>query len=154
MIPRMRETSSSDGLPFGGFLLVLGAGLVLSPLPVANDLAAISRALFTDGANLLDPSFLGILRFNAATDVIMLAYLLWLIALFFKKKAAFRTHLVNVLILSVLIAAMDLYMAFSTGLDAEKTRLMTLACLISVIKAAALVPYIRLSKRVRRTFVR
>lgn len=141
-----------SSIPIGGFLYLLAVGLLASPIPLVKELYFFLTVLVSDSYRMLSGSLQSIIAYSTLADLLMLGYLAVLIVTFFKKKTTFPVHLIRFLLLSILISAIDVALTLSGLVSDTKIQLLLLACVIDITKAGILIPYVRLSKRVRRTF--
>lgn len=131
----------------GGWLLGPLAWLLLALISTSLGLLIFATALLTPQvfANLRaqDPLWF----ISCAIVVVMWYYTLWLSIAFFKRRRAVPKHYILWLLLSVLLALKTF--AFSQVPDQLALRQL----IFPLMAAAIIVPYLKRSERVKRTFV-
>jgi hypothetical protein len=163
----MNETTKNQGTlnpsGLGGWLILLGIGLVVSPVRITTILLQTFLPIFQDGAweilttpgsevyhELWGP--LIILEIVANTIFVLVG--IALLVLFFRRSSRFPTLYVALAIGSLLFILLDSWLGTlpvqdEPMFDPETAREVGRA----LISAAIWVPYILISKRVRNTFV-
>lgn len=143
--------SSNSAERIGGWLLAPLAWLLVALLSISLQLL-----MFAD--TLLTPHFLSLLKaqsgnnlalwmFSLACFIAMWYYTLWLTIAFFKRRKNVPKHYIIWLLVSLLLALKAF--AFAPVSDAIALRQL----LLPLAAAALIVPYLKRSSRVQRTFV-
>jgi hypothetical protein len=147
----------------GGWLILVGIGVVLSPfmvlfkvIPVYGDLIESGAwdVLTTPGSSAYDPLWAPCLYGEIGINAILVVLWCYLIYLFFSKKRRFRgLYIFTVLVtLTFIIAdayAIKVLIPDEPAFDLDTTK----DVLRSAIASAIWVPYMLVSKRVAGTFV-
>ena len=158
------ETTSKDPLDgLSGWLILVGLGLVISPLRIAFQIFPPLSEIFTSGAfeALTTPGSAAYHQFWAPIiygEIIVNAAMLttWLYTglLFFKKKRQFPRWFIGILLFTLTFIVLDatsirLVLPSEPIFDPDTTRNLIRTFVTSIIW----VPYMLVSKRVSRTFV-
>ena len=152
--------SAPQGL--GGWLVLVGFGLLFSPLRLISHLLSTYPPLFTDGAwdALTSPSsgayvpfWAPLLGFEILGNVLLFIAGLVLIALFFQRSPRFPPTYIGISIASFLFILGDAWLVSlvlpdEPMFDPETTRELAR----SFVNLVVWVPYLLISKRVRNTF--
>ncbi|CAH2213498.1 DUF2569 domain-containing protein [Tepidibacter aestuarii] len=158
------ETNNVEEVEYkglGGWLILLGIGIVLNPLNSILSTYTIFKACFSEGKwsiltsptsetyhILLKPTII----FEFATNIIMVILSLTVLVLFFKKSKHFpKVWITNFLVL-ILFLAIDIVLCNqipSIPVDNLYTQLFK-----NIIPLAIWGTYLKKSKRVRNTFVK
>ncbi|MFN3581823.1 MAG: DUF2569 domain-containing protein [Pseudomonas sp.] len=148
----------------GGWLILLGIGLVISPIRLLFVLIPTYKPIFEDGTweAVTNPAsidyipHLAVLLIGemAANTVVILAFF-YLIYLFFSKHYLFPKVLICVAAVSVIMIPLDAWLVTKVFpdeqmFDPETTK----EFLRSLVFAGIWIPYMFLSKRVQQTFVK
>jgi hypothetical protein len=147
----------------GGWLILVGIGVVFSPIKLVNQMKSLYVPLFQDGSiELLTnpgseyyiPGFKPLLYGEIIVNLITFILGLFLIYLFFSKKALFPKLYIFLAVWSLFFILVDVYLGHllfpnEVIFDRETIR-DTFAALFTVL---IWVPYMRMSKRVKATFV-
>lgn len=157
----MTDNNELKGL--GGWLILVGLGVVLSPIrqlvlliqtykPIIED--GTWEALTTVGSELYDPYFAALLIGEIGFALIILAASIYLIYLFFSKHYIFPKAYIGIVLASLIFIPVDSWLVTQIFpeeplFDPETTK----EFVKSLISCAIWVPYMLVSKRVRATFV-
>jgi magnesium-transporting ATPase (P-type) len=148
----------------GGWLILVGIGLVISPLILLAKLSKVYLPMFNDGtwealttltSESYNSSFLSfLLAGEMFFSSLMTLASLYLIYLFFTKKSFFPKLYIWILVFSLIIIPLDAILASSIFpnkevFDAEKIKEIGRIVLVSLVW----IPYMLISKRVKATFV-
>jgi hypothetical protein len=131
-----------------GWLILPAIGFVLGPIiSVVPLIAAV--ALFSDVQSAGEGGIYGL---ELAVQVGILAFLLYAATRFFGKKANGPSLIITLLLVSLGASVVLLVIELGTG--AEESAMTTSKQLVrAVVGAAIWIPYFRVSKRVKATFV-
>ncbi len=158
----VKETSQDlEGL--GGWLLLVGLGVVVSPIymaystyPMYADIFASGtwQILTTPGTAAYSPYWAPFLLGEIAVNVLMCLIWVYIAYLFFSKKKAFPKWYIGMLIFTVCFIIVDafaikLVMPNEKAFDPETLRQLGRSLLVALIW----VSYMNYSVRVKRTFV-
>lgn len=155
------DKKSVSGL--GGWLILVGIGLCLRPFFMLAALVEIYASVFADGVweLLTDPSLpsyvpgIRVLTVGEiCINVLMMLFWIWLIVLFFRKKYQFKQYFVIGLIATPVIIILDSWfasMVFPAEVMFDKETMKDI--IRSSSYAIIWVSYIKISKRVKNTFV-
>jgi hypothetical protein len=140
-----------------GWLALVGMGLVVSPFRIVFSALKANIALLTNVQfrPFLEthPTLEGLIIFEIATNVILVAILIALNFLFFTKKRAFPTYMILYFILQLVLISIDMA-ATHIVLPSTQLRSSYAAVETSLIGALVWIPYFIVSRRVKVTFVR
>lgn len=157
----MTDDSKLKGL--GGWLILVGIGVVMNPIRLLVTLVPIYKPIFedgtwealtTEGSEVYRPYFGSLLIGEIAFNAIILAASIYLIYLFFSKHYLFPKLFIGVAAASLIFIPLDAWMVskvfpgepmFDPETAAEFVR--------ALIVGAIWVPYMLVSERVRETFV-
>ena len=146
----------------GGWLALVGFGLIVSPLrlliftlqtyaPLVRD--GSLRAIATPQSPDFHPALAAIVVIQALANVFCFAFGIWLIVLFFQKSRRFPPRYVALAAFSVAIIIADALALGSLGIgspwDAETVREFSRSLITLLVWG----PYMFMSKRVKNTFV-
>jgi transglutaminase-like putative cysteine protease len=145
--------SLNERIPIGGWLILLGMGLVFSPIVILKDITGVPDLVLGRG-------WLGLLAsgeymtsiglfFIHVYNFIHLAFSGLLVVLFFKGRTSFPRLLVIFLTGQVVLVTLDVLIA--TAIDAPPTEYNSL--IRAVVVACVWIPYMLYSDRVKETFV-
>lgn len=163
--PEPAPVSSSREGPegLGGWLALVGFGLIVSPIrllsftvqtyaPLVRD--GTFQDIATPGSDSFHPALAALIVVEALANLFCLAFGIWLIVLYFQKSRRFPMRFVALAALSVTIIVADALAIAALDLgspwDAEGVR----ELVRSLISLLVWGPYMFLSKRVKNTFVR
>ena len=157
----MNDNHELRGL--GGWLILVGIGIIIGPMLVAYEFIPLYYSIFTDGSfeYVTTPGteayhkFWGpLLIFESVYNSLMLVALLYLIYLFFSKHYLFPGVYIAVTLISVVIIPLDAWLGSFVITDEPMFDPVTAKEFArSIIAAAVWVPYMLVSKRVKATFV-
>jgi len=146
----------------GGWLILVGIGVVFGPIKLANHIKIYFQSfqdgsfdlLTTPGSGYYVPGYKSLFYGEFWINLISLVFGLFLIYLFFSKKALFPKLYIFLAVFSLFFIIVDLYLfhlVFPNEVifDQETIR-DTFAALFVVL---IWVPYMRISRRVKATFV-
>jgi len=132
----------------GGWLVLPAIGLILGPIITVVSLI-ISIGLFEDVS---DAGYGGLFFFNILVSIGLLALLIYAAICFFGKKANAPSVMITLLVVQVVASAVCLVLALMA--EAESFAVEDGKALVrGLIGAAIWIPYFRVSKRVKATFV-
>lgn len=157
----MNENNELKGL--GGWLVLVGIGVVVGPFRLAYEFGPLYYSIFTDGSfeylttpgteayhHLWGP----LLVFEAVFNSLIVLASLYLIYLFFSKHYIFPKAYIAIVLVSVVFIPLDAWFAsfvitdepmFDPGTTKEFAR--------ALVGAVIWVPYMLVSQRVKATFV-
>lgn len=147
----------------GGWLILVGIGVAISPVRLLMTLFPAYRPIFTDGTwgalttpgseayhSLWAPFLIGEIGFN----LLMLAASVYLIYLFFSKHYLFPKFYIGVVIASLIFIPLDSWVFTKIAPDAPIFDPATLRDFARTLVGALIwIPYMLVSKRVKATFV-
>lgn len=160
----MAEKEDQQALPIGGWLIIVGIGVVFSPIRLIHVLATVYPPIFTDGAwealttpssDAYSPIWAPFLLGEIAVNSLLGLASIYMTYLFFTKKSSFPKWYAGISILAVIFLLIDSYivtlvvpdsMMFDPETLKEFARAMV-SCLIWT-------PYLFLSQRSKATFIR
>jgi hypothetical protein len=148
----------------GGWLLLIGLALVLSPVRFAAGLWELGSAfdlgawheLTHPSGTYYDPWWAPAVVLAVLGNLLLLLAAVWLIVLFFGRHRLFPRVYVGFLILTAVLVTLDYGLQGRLGAvmaDSESAQ-SARAPLRSVVACAIWIPYLLKSRRVRNTFVR
>lgn len=158
----MAEEKSLEGL--GGWLVLVGLGIIISPLRVIGTVFPIYSEMFTNGSwvalttpgteaynSLWAPILFGEMAINGG---LVLAWI-FVAFLFFSKKKVFPRWYIGMLLFTLAFILIDALVIKSVlpnepVFDAETTKEFGRSLIVTLIW----VPYMLVSKRVKSTFVK
>lgn len=166
------ETISTAPLPtsyqtevtgLGGWLILVGIGVIFSPLRVLLLLGTVFVPIFTNGtygdlsspgSEFYNPAVAKLLIFESLTNGLFVLAYIALAFLFFSKSKLFPRAFIGLAIANFLFILLDAGLAKLTMpsvdmLDVDTVKELTR----SAIAACIWVPYMLISKRVKTTFV-
>ncbi len=139
-----------------GWLILVGIGLVISPLVILGSTLVANLPLVSSASYKAfletHPAVEGLIFFEIATNVIFVAILAALNFLFFKKKRSFPTYMILYLVLHSLIVVGDTAVARALLPTVHIPGSYT-GVLRSLLGAMIWIPYLLVSRRVKVTFV-
>lgn len=152
--PRISSTvvSGEQNLQgIGGWLILLAAGLALSPLGILATLGADLTVVLTGeamGAFVHHETLAGLLAFDTLTNLAILAGLIALNFLFYRKKKNFPRWMIGFLVARFILVA-----AIHQVIIGQVPTYNSVVAIESILAAVAGIPYLLLSRRVKQTFV-
>ncbi|GBF50846.1 hypothetical protein LPTSP4_23730 [Leptospira ryugenii] len=157
----MSENERIKGI--GGFLILVGLGLVFFPFRQGLEIIPTYYKLITDGSftYLTTPGteaynelWLPLFLFEMGYNALMILVSFGLIYLFFKKHYLFPKSYIAFALVPIVLIPLDAYMVTLVAKNETTFSVETNIELIrSIITAAIWVPYMIFSKRVKATFV-
>ena len=162
MVQELKDAKTFEGLR--GWLILIGMGVVLSPFRILAQLMPEYINIFTDGTwqMLTTPGTEAYIPFWAPLIIgeilINLGYFiarLYLIYLFFSKRQFFPKFYIGLLVFGLLVLVTDsvlvkIIIPDEPIFDKETIRELTFL----VLGAIVWIPYMRVSRRVKATFVK
>ncbi len=147
----------------GGWLIVVGLGVILSPIRVAFDVINSYLPILTDGtweklttegSEFYNPDWEALLIFEMTANAIVFLASLYLIYLFFAKKIPFPKWFIGILVFGFCFILFDAWIVQQMlpdqpMFDEDTRKELGRAIVVLVIW----VPYLLVSKRVKATFV-
>lgn len=156
------EKHALEGL--GGWLILIGFGLVFGPIRLLSTFGPMFYGIFTDGtwelltsvaSESYTPNIGILLIFELTVNAMLLLFYGLLIYLFFSKKAIFPKTYITFAILGPTLVTLDAYLSRIVIPDIEVWDQATIEELARSLPAVLIwTPYMLLSERVQRTFVR
>lgn len=158
----MTEEKNLAGL--GGWLILIGLGIVISPLKIMAQLFstyteifsnASWKVLITPGTEVYNPLLGTILIGELLINVSLILAWIFIAILFFSEKKSFPKYYISILLFTLLFIVIDalaikLIMPDEPIFDAETTKDFGRVLIFSLI----FIPYMLLSKRVKATFIK
>ena len=137
----------------GGWLVLVGFGLITNPLRIWKSIDEMSEVL---GEVTRDrPDLVWLVELEIAANWVFLAAALLLIFFFFRMSAKFPLTAIGVWVAGFLFNLVDLQLAISTGAVANlPVESIIRAIAPSALLVAVWTPYLLRSKRVKATFTR
>ena len=145
---KLLSDDKQEALAIGGWLTFPAIGLILGPIIIIVSFI-ISVGLFED---VVDAGFGGIFVLNLLAEAGMLVFIIYAATRFFGKKSNAPTAMITLYIVQLVASAICLAINLSAEAEmfaAEDAK----ALAIGLIGAVIWIPYFRVSKRVKRTFV-
>ena len=157
------EISQKELVGIKGWLILVGFGVLLSPVRLFFELSQVYLPLFQDGTfqQMILPSseaynfpFSMVLLGETIFNLFMIGASLYLIYLFFTKKASFPKLYILILAMTIIFIPLDALLVSwifpeIEAFDSDTVREITRA----VIGGAIWIPYMLVSERVKATFV-
>jgi len=157
-------TGSRENKGLGGWLILVGIGVLLGPFRMVFVLYQVYKPIFDDGtltamlnegASTYNPEFAALLIGEVCFNLIVLCASLYLIYLFFSKHYRFPVVYIAIISASLIFIPFDAWIVSfffpeDPIFDAETTKEFAKM----VISALIWIPYMLVSNRVRLTFVR
>ncbi len=148
----------------GGWLIIVGLGVVISPVRVAYDVISLYLPILTDGtwekfttegSEFYNPLCETLLIFEMTANAAVFLASLYLIYLFFAKKTPFPKWFIGILVFGFFFVLIDSWavqqmMPDQPMFDEDTAKEIGRAIVVLVIW----VPYLLVSKRVKATFVK
>lgn len=153
-------TQKEEPRGLGGWLILPAIGLVITPLSILltliNDYLPIFQqgywqVLTTPGTSAYHPLWAPILTFEVAGNLVLLAFDVVLIYLFFTKSYRLPGLFIAYLVSRLIFAVADFFLAGLIPAIADQLDPMSMVQAVAV--TAVWIPYFLLSKRVKSTFV-
>ncbi len=132
----------------GGWLILMGIGVVIGPLAVLFAISQIVKAYQFASAT---PGLSVALTLELIMQIGFFVFGLYAAYLFFNKKAQFPKLQQILLIASVVAGVLDTAIVSGIGISMQPSDIKEIAK--SIIVCAIWIPYLRVSKRVKNTFV-
>lgn len=152
--PLLEFRRDLEGL--SGWLVLVGIGLVISPLMILSNTVTHNLPVLTNPrlhAYLeTHPALEGLIIFEIATNLIFIAVLVALNILFFRKKRSFPTYMIFYLCLHLIVDVGDAVAAHAV-MPSVAVSAPLQAITRSFLAALIWVPYFLVSRRVKVTFV-
>jgi transglutaminase-like putative cysteine protease len=145
----------------GGWLVLVAIGLVLTLLRILGTSVVVWtsvlnlqvwRSLTEPGGAAYHPYWAPALLFELFFNAVCLVFAVLLLALFFKKRAAWSHCYVVFLIANLIAACLDAYFIQQIPAAAESPQGSVKQVAQAIIAAAIWIPYVLVSKRVKVTF--
>lgn len=157
----MSENNELKGL--GGWLILVGIGVVMSPIRLLVTYIPLYKPIFEDGtwealttagSDAYHPLWAPLLLGEITYNVIMVLASIYLIYLFFSKHYLFPTVFIGIIGVSVIFIPLDAYIVArifpgEPVFDPDTTK----EFIRTLVGALIWVPYMLVSKRVKATFV-
>ena len=147
----------------GGWLIIVGFGLIITPIVIFNLLLTLHLPLFTDGSFALlasesseyyVPGFSFIMSYEILGNLILILASFYLLILFFKKSKFFPSYYIYFRLFNVLFVVLDIIFAKIVFPEEPMFDPAIARDLFQVIVAAAIfIPYMLRSRRVKNTFI-
>lgn len=132
----------------GGWLILPAIGLVLAPIISVFGLIALLGSM----PDLADAGYGGVTAINTVAVIGLLAFMIYATTRFFGKKRNAPTVMIT--LYAIQFGVVVLLLLIELGAGAEEFTVESGKALVgSAIGAAIWIPYFKLSKRVRATFV-
>jgi len=158
----MSEEKSLEGL--GGWLILVGAGIVLSPLKITASIftlyyeifsSDVWEALTTPGSEVYNSLWARVIISEIAINIILVIAWLFIAFLFFSKKMKFPKYYIGVLLFTFAFIITDIFLIQTVAPNEPLFGPETIKGLIQ-ISIATLIwgPYMLISKRVKATFIK
>jgi hypothetical protein len=136
----------------GGWLIAVAFGLVISPIAMLHTIFTVDYPVLSDpnyqGVLAEHPALHGLISFEIVINGVLVAAVLYLNFLFFAKKRKFPPAIIAYLAAQIVLLGIDYALAlkeFPSTSAADLGR--------AVIAALIWIPYFRVSRRVKATFV-
>jgi hypothetical protein len=157
----MTENTELKGLK--GWLILVGIGIVASPLRLLSELVPTYKTIFEDGtwdalntveSESYNPYVVYLLLGEISFNTIMITACVYLIYLFFSKHYLFPKTYIAIVAASLIFIPLDAWIATKIFPDETMFNPETTKYFIrSLIGGIIWIPYMLVSKRVRVTFV-
>jgi hypothetical protein len=161
--PIQAELVDTGPVGIGGWLILPLIGLIFTPIAATVSLWTQYLPIFTQGIyeRLTDPNFQNYhplwgpaIIFEMIAQIIFVAGSVWAIVLLFRKARLFPSAMIAIYILNVVYLAADTWIASQIPiLRATNFGEIAGRLVIALMSAAIWIPYMRVSKRVKNTFV-
>jgi hypothetical protein len=161
--PSTATSSSSQLKGLGGWLILVGFGLVFGLLRLIVDVSATFKPYI--GTDLLDkltnsnsasyiPNFNLLFYAESAISIFLVLMCLYLIILFFTKNKKFPKYYIFITLFIILSIPLDTYIASVIISKADVWSGETIKSIFQALFSGAIwIPYMLKSKRVRNTFI-
>jgi len=147
-----------------GWLLLVGLGLIISPLKIAILLLTVQAPMFkngtwerltTAGSSYYIPLFHEFAMLEIIYNICLLVAGVYLVYLFANKKKEFPKIFIIVTIISIIAIPIDSYITTIIVKDTQFFDFETTKDFLKlIISAGVWVPYMLISKRVKHTFIK
>jgi len=147
----------------GGWLIVVGLGLLIAPISLCIFLYSTYSEIFTDGiwemltmpeSEVFVPYFGVMLITEICVNILLLFAIIYTGYLYFSKNKSFPKWYVGIMVFSIVFIILDAFAVSSILPDTKVFDKDTLRELgRSLLGAMIWIPYMRVSKRVKATFV-
>jgi hypothetical protein len=161
VIADLEESRGPEGI--GGWLILPLLGLIFTPIRALAALVREQIPVFTQGhfSTLSDPDFVGyhplwapLLIIEPIFTFVLGAMAIWALVLMWGKAKAFPRFMVVFYSVNLFYALIDTVLGFQIPQVAEHLAPQLVGQMVgAVIGAAIWIPYMRVSKRVKNTFV-
>jgi Protein of unknown function (DUF2569) len=161
--PIQAELADPGPVGIGGWLILPIIGLIFTPFAATVSLGTQYIPIFTEGMfdRLTDPAFQNyhplwgpVIILELIAQIIFGCGSIWALVLLFRMRRLFPSVMIAYYILNVVYLAADTWIASQIPiLSAANFREISGRLVIALIAAAIWVPYMRLSRRVKNTFV-
>ena len=151
-LPGRRQAGHLKGI--GGWLILVAAGLVLAPFGYLYTIATEYPLLTgeSQGSPFLHSPFGNLVEIEIGVNAVFIAAVLGLNVLFFARKRAFPAWMM-VYLVAQLCAAVTLYLAVVVVVPSVDAASILTQLVRPLLTALVWIPYLRMSKRVKATFV-
>ena len=157
-------TDSSELKGLGGWLILVGFGVTISPLLMGVQLHQYYQEVFasgfytelsTPGSEVYNTELVRLMLFEVVTNVGLCLGFVYLAVLFYTKRRAFPKWFIGITLFTPLFLTFDhVYLISLIPEIPEKDRQAAILDIIrTVIHALIWVPYMLVSRRVKATFV-
>ncbi|NOX98009.1 MAG: DUF2569 domain-containing protein [Nitrospirae bacterium] len=156
-----QEDKNLEGL--GGWLILVGIGIVITPLRLGALLlktfppifsGGIWEALTTPGYEAYSPLWAPILLSEIVINTGLILVSLYLLYLFFSKRRGFPKWYIGILVFSLIFIVIDAWMVKLIMPNEPMFGPNTLKAFLQALAASLIwIPYMLISKRVKATFV-
>jgi len=147
----------------GGWLFLLGIGIVISPIFTIQQIYPLFSELFssnawtlltTPGTNSYKPYFASVIIIELTANILLLLGSIYMIKLFFKKNSLFPKFFIAVLLVKLFISIAD-HISYKVFIANTTVKFMALMddILIFLAFASVWTSYLLVSKRVENTFI-
>jgi transglutaminase-like putative cysteine protease len=155
-------SARAEPLPFGGWLVLVAFGVVLTPFKIAYDalhgLSFLDRAVWNaslDVAGAARNLMPFVLAFELVSNLVLLTVSIWTLVAFFRRQRIFPFLFILLCVSSIVYRVVDLLLASQVvASDHSTTTADVVGVMRSLIGLAIWGTYVVRSKRVQQTFVR
>ncbi len=159
----MTSNTATTAKPIGGWLILVGIGLLLKPFYLFFSLYPLYREMFaaeqweilrTAGRMAYGPFFIPFIYAELILNILVISATLYLICLFFRRDHRFPNYFIAFMLFNLLFVLLD---AWIGGILTEETIFdaVTLEKIKHIVIPSLIwIPYIRLSQRVKETFIK
>ncbi len=159
----MTEEQENELKGLGGWLILVGIGIVFSPVKIIISLYPLYSSIFSDGtwellttpgSEFYNALWLPILGAEIVLNAALVLGWLGIAWRFFSKKQVFRIWYIGILLFTIAFQFADAFAIAAVLPDEEVFDPETLKEIIrSLVYAAIWIPYVLISERVKATFV-